>query len=87
VAATLVLPQGNIVIYKPETLAVTAPPSNNTALILVSALGEQLTLAPGETTVLTSPIPALSEWGIGVMALLLLIGAKIYFNRRRAIQA
>jgi hypothetical protein len=87
VVATLVLPEGNTIIYKPETLEVTAPASNNSTLILVNTSGEQLALAPGETRVLTLPIPALSEWGIGVMALLLLIGAKVYFNRRRAIQA
>jgi len=32
-------------------------------------------------------IPTVSEWGIAVMALLLLVGAKVYFSRRRAIQA
>lgn len=28
-------------------------------------------------------IPTVSEWGIAVMALMLLIGAKVYFSRRR----
>ena len=31
-------------------------------------------------------IPTVSEWGVVIMALLLLIGAKVYFNRRRAMQ-
>lgn len=32
-------------------------------------------------------IPTVSEWGIVIMALLLLVGAKVYFSRRRALQA
>ncbi len=32
-------------------------------------------------------IPTVSEWGIAAMALLLLVGAKVYFSRRRAMQA
>jgi hypothetical protein len=38
---------------------------------------------------LTTPkaIPTVSEWGIMIMALLLVIGAKVYFTRRRAAQA
>jgi hypothetical protein len=31
-------------------------------------------------------IPTVSEWGIAIMALLLLIGAMIYFSRRRVMQ-
>ena len=31
-------------------------------------------------------IPTVSEWGVAIMALLLLIGAKVYFSRRRAMQ-
>ena len=32
-------------------------------------------------------IPAVSEWGLAIMALLLLTGAKIYFGRRRSAEA
>ncbi len=32
-------------------------------------------------------IPTVSEWGLIAMALLLLAGAKVYFNRRRTMQA
>lgn len=32
-------------------------------------------------------IPTVSQWGIAIMALLLLVGGKFYFNRRRATQA
>lgn len=32
-------------------------------------------------------IPATSSWGVAIMGLLLLVGAKVYFNRRRALQA
>lgn len=32
-------------------------------------------------------IPTVSEWGLIIMAVLLLAGAKIYFGRRRAAQA
>jgi hypothetical protein len=34
-----------------------------------------------------TPIPTVSQWGIAVMALLLLIGAKIYFTRRQSTTA
>jgi len=33
------------------------------------------------------PIPTVSEWGLAVLALLLLIGGKIYFSRREAAMA
>lgn len=29
------------------------------------------------------PIPSVSEWGLIVLGLLLLVGAKVYFGRRR----
>ena len=32
-------------------------------------------------------VPAVSEWGIATLALLLLVGAKVYFSRRRTMQA
>ena len=32
-------------------------------------------------------IPAVSTWGIGIMGLMLLIVAKVYYSRRRAVQA
>ncbi len=32
-------------------------------------------------------IPTVSSWGVAIMAMLLLVGAKVYFNRRRAMQA
>lgn len=35
----------------------------------------------------TAEIPTVSEWGIAIIALLLLVGAKVYFNRRSAMQA
>lgn len=31
-------------------------------------------------------IPTVSQWGIAILALLLLIGGRVYFNRRRALQ-
>ena len=37
-----------------------------------------------ETLVAFDPIPTVSEWGLVVLTLLLLTGAKIYFGRRRA---
>ena len=37
--------------------------------------------------IVTEPIPTVSQWGIAIMALLLLIGGKVYFSRRRAMQA
>lgn len=36
-----------------------------------------------DSTACFTPIPTVSQWGIAVMALLLLIGAKIYFSRRQ----
>ena len=32
-------------------------------------------------------IPTLSQWGLVVMTLLLLVGGKIYFNRRHRVRA
>jgi hypothetical protein len=45
-------------------------------------------VAPGGTTTLpgSGPIPAVSTWGLAVLTLLLLVGGKIYFHRRRVIQ-
>ena len=34
-----------------------------------------------------TPIPTVSEWGLVIMTLLLLTGAKIYFGRRRLVTA
>jgi hypothetical protein len=34
-----------------------------------------------------TPIPTVSEWGLAILALLLLVGAKIYFSRRQAASA
>ncbi len=31
-----------------------------------------------------APVPTVSEWGMAIMAVLLLVGAKVYFTRRRA---
>ena len=45
--------------------------------------------APGESCdevadeCFVPPIPAVSEWGLVILALLLLAGGKVYFNRRR----
>ncbi len=36
---------------------------------------------------LTNPIPTVSEWGLVILTLLLLAGAKIYFGRRRVVTA
>lgn len=36
---------------------------------------------------LTNPIPTVSEWGLVILTLLLLTGAKIYFGRRRVVTA
>ena len=50
--------------------------------------GEQFCIPPGEQGECTwspdKPIPTVSEWGLVVLALLLLTGAKVYFGRRRA---
>ena len=32
------------------------------------------------------PIPTVSTWGLGILALMLVVGAKVYFSRRRAIR-
>ncbi len=85
VVATLVLPEGNSITYDPQTAQITAPASNNTTLNLVGRYGEQQPLAPGKTTTVPdSAIPATSTWGLAVLALALLVGAKVYFNRRAA---
>ena len=56
-------------------------------LPLVSRNPEQ-PLPPGETTAVPdSAIPAVSVWGMAVLALALLVGAKIYYGRRRAAAA
>ncbi|MCH7840207.1 MAG: IPTL-CTERM sorting domain-containing protein [Planctomycetes bacterium] len=34
---------------------------------------------------LLNPIPTVSEWGLVILTLLLLTGAKIYFGRRRVV--
>ena len=88
VVATVFLPEGNSVTYEPDTLEVTAPASNNTTLIVVTPSGEEQPLAPGGTTTLPgSAIPTVSTWGLAALTLLLLVGAKVYFTRRRAIRA
>lgn len=46
--------------------------------------GTAITLIRNE---MKGAIPTVSEWGVAIMALLLLIGAKVYFSRRRRIQA
>jgi hypothetical protein len=40
-----------------------------------------------DVTCVHAPIPTVSEWGIAVLTLLLLIGAKVYFGRRQAATA
>ena len=85
VVATLVLPPSNRVLFDPQTLEITAPGSNSTTLVVITSTQDQLTVDPGETVSLPSPsgVPTVSEWGIAIMALLLLIGGKVYFTRRR----
>jgi hypothetical protein len=84
VIATLVLPEGNSITYDPETSEVNAPSSNSGTLTLMTAGGER-PLLPGETIVLRgTPVPAVSEWGVVVLTLLLLVCAKVYFSRREA---
>jgi hypothetical protein len=89
VVGTVFLPEGNSVTYEPDTLEVTAPPTNDTTLTVVTPSGEEQPVTPGGTTTLpgSGPIPAVSTWGLGVLTLLLLVGGKIYFHRRRAVQA
>jgi len=36
---------------------------------------------------LFTPIPTVSEWGLVIMALMLLVGGKVYFGRRQAVTA
>ncbi|MGB2984666.1 MAG: hypothetical protein WBE26_02180 [Phycisphaerae bacterium] len=40
-----------------------------------------------EKSVPSGAIPTVTEWGLVVMTLMLLVGAKVYFSRRRAMQA
>ena len=40
-----------------------------------------------EDECVAASIPAVSEWGLVVLALLLLAGGKVYFNRRRCAAA
>ncbi len=88
VVATLVLPEGNSITYDPQTAEITAPASNTTTLNLVGQYGGQQPLGPGETTTVPdSAIPAASTWGLIALALTLLVGAKVYFRRRRAAAA
>lgn len=62
--------------------------------------GTALTLASGEAKSFTQyvvaaeescpeiiepTVPTVSQWGIAIMALLLLIGGKVYFSRRRRV--
>ena len=71
------------------TFTVEMQPPPQTAM--TSNLGpfvSPLTVTPAQITVVGTPdgIPTVSEWGLIVMALLLLGGAKVYFNRRRTMQ-
>ena len=53
--------------------------------VTVTAMVGPLTLLYGDLVVLpVPPIPTVSEWGLIVLALLLLIGGKIYFGRRHS---
>ena len=40
-----------------------------------------------QITVPKTEIPTISEWGMVIMALMLLVGARVYFGRHRAIVA
>jgi len=81
VIATLVLPEGNSITYNSQTLEVNAPPSNNDTLTLITARGER-PLAPGETIVLGStPLPAVSEWGVVILTRSLLSEIGVKFGR------
>lgn len=60
-------------------------------VVQVDCQGENLTWTKGTTCsavpcdAVFQPIPTVSEWGLVVLALLLLVGAKVYFGRREAI--
>ena len=82
VIATLTLPLGDSITYNPETLEVDAPSSNSGTLTLTTAGGER-PLPPGETIVLRStPLPAVSQWGVVILTLSLLTGIGVKFRRR-----
>ncbi len=86
VVGTVVLPEPETLLYSQSTLEVTAPLSNSTTLIVVTASGDELAIAPGETLVLPPPltIPAVSEWGIVILSLLLLTGVTLQLRWRAA---
>jgi hypothetical protein len=88
VVATVVLPEPNALTFDAETLEVTAPAANDTTLTVMTPSGEPLPVAPGEAVTLppTTTIPTVSTWGLAVLTLVLLVGARIYFNRRRTTQ-
>jgi hypothetical protein len=41
----------------------------------------------GQCGVTGTAVPTVSTWGLVLLALALLVGAKVYFTRRRAAQA
>ena len=44
--------------------------------------GEDCFALKADNRCLVNPIPAVSEWGLAILTLLLLTGAKVYFGRR-----
>ncbi|MCH7592157.1 MAG: hypothetical protein IH989_05195 [Planctomycetes bacterium] len=89
VVGTVVLPGGQTLLYDQQTLNVSAPDSNDTTLTVVPTSGDPLSLPPGGNVTPPAPtaIPAASTWGLTVFALFLLVSAKVYFSRRRTMQA
>ena len=78
--ATLILNQDNGMSFDESTFVLTAPVSN-TETVQVEIDGEQIFLGPGESYTATSSIPAVSEWSIVVMMLLLLTAGTIAMPR------
>ncbi len=86
VVGTVVLPEPETLLYSQSTLEVSAPMSNSTTLIILTPSGDEIAIAPGQTAVLPPPltIPAVSEWGVVILSLLLLTGITVQLTRRSA---
>ena len=84
VAGSLTLPEGDEITYDPQTLDVTAPPSNTTTLTVVTQSGDPLTLPPGDTVTLPTPtaVPTVSQWGLAAMVMLILCAGSIVLGKR-----
>ena len=60
---------------------------STTQVLQSGALDVTGNLGSTTVTIESVAIPTISKWGVAIMALLLIVGGKVYFNRRRAMQA